>query len=248
LHSAIAMLICLLPLLSAATVDPGAASIKADQAKSDQAKSDQAVENQSLRISDRDVKSATARPTAAGAAAAGTSDLTHVFVALLVVICVILVIRSAAGRLSSMPGGGRAGKLVTVLSRSMISPRQHVLVLQVGNRLLVVGDSAGRMSSLCEISDPDEIAMMVGQTRQARESNADRSAGSFFNLFRRANQPFNEPITAPFNETDALAQTPVEPEKQIDPPEAVSSDEVHGLLDKVRQLQKQFQSTSERIG
>jgi flagellar protein FliO/FliZ len=196
-------------------------------------KADQAVEDSPLRISPSDLKTGQVRTSAAGAAATGAGDLSRIAVALVIVIGVILVLRSAVRHLTSMPGAGRNGKMVTVLSRSLISPRQQVLVLQVGKRLLVVGDSAGRMNPLCEISDPDEIAMMVGQNRQARDANAERNPKSFLNLFRRANEPFEE--------TDALASEG-DAQKPLDPEEAVSSDEMNGLMDKVRMLQEQFRA------
>jgi flagellar biogenesis protein FliO len=194
---------------------------------------DQAMENQSLRISDADSKTESIRATPTGPVSSGAGDLSRIAIALVIVIGVILLLRSGIKHMTAMPGSGRSGKLVTVLSRSVVSPRQQVLVLQVGKRLIVVGDSGGRMTALCEISDPDEIAMMVGQTRQSQDLG-ERNPKSFLNLFRRANEPFTE--------TDALAIRDSEPAKAIDPDEAVSSAEMHGLMEKVRILQEQFRA------
>ena len=202
----------------------------AGQSTQPSANSDQASESQSLRITDSDVRAATVRSSAASATAAGASDLSHIAIALVVVVGLILLLRGLFRHMTAMPGTGRGSKLVTVLSRSVVSPKQQVLVLQVGKRLLVVGDSGGRMSALCEISDPDEIAAMVGQTRTS--SASARATGTFGGLFRRANEPFVE--------TDAVDLTQEEPTSDIDPNDGVSAEEVGGLLDKVRMLQQQF--------
>jgi len=196
------------------------------------AQAEAADENQPLRVSEADSKAVAARTSAT--TASGASDLSRIAIALVIVIGVILLLRSGVRQMTSMPGSGRSGKLVTVLSRSFVSPRQQVLVLQVGKRLIVVGDSAGRMNALCEITDPDEVAMMVGQSLSARSAVAERAAGSFRSLFGRANEPFEE----------VEAMQPQQPEMvpASEPEEAVSGDEVRGLLDKVRMLQQQFKA------
>jgi flagellar biogenesis protein FliO len=222
------LLLVLMPVmaLAQATQPVVPANHATDQA------ADQLTEQQPLRISESDIHTVTARAATPGTKVSNYSDLSRIGIALLIVIGIILLLRAAFRQMTSLPGGGRGSKMVTVLSRSSVSPRQQVLVLQVGKRLLVVGDSGGRMHSLCEISDPDEIAMMIGQTRSAREAIAERNPASFMNLFRRASEPFSE--------TEALALGPDDSAKQIDPNEGVSSEEMNGLMDKVRMLQEQF--------
>jgi flagellar biogenesis protein FliO len=195
------------------------------------AQTDQAVENESLKAGETDAtKPAALRATTTGSSNA--SDLMHIVFALAIVISLILLLRTGVRRMTSLPGS-RAGKLVTVLSRSMISPRQQILVLQVGNRLLVVGDSGGAMSPLCEMTDPDEIASLIGQTRQSTDASPERKT-SFGNIFRRAAEPFsdieNDPDSSPAD--DAV--------KSQNPPEAVSAEEVGGLMEKIRLLQQQY--------
>jgi flagellar biogenesis protein FliO len=217
------ILIFLLLALSAWT-----SGVAAGQTTQPAPASDQALEDQPLRVTDSEVRAATIHSAGSSAFTTGTSDLSHIAIALLVVICLILLLRAGFRHLTNGAGVGRGTKLVTVLSRSILSPKQQVLVLQVGKRLLVVGDSGGHMSSLCEISDPDEIAALVGQTRQT--SSAPKAA--FGSLFRRANEPFGD--------TDALQSPAEESTGEINPDDAVSAEEVGGLLDKVRMLQQQF--------
>jgi flagellar biogenesis protein FliO len=188
---------------------------------------DQAIEGQSLRISDSDVKAATARPAASATIGTTNTDLTRIFVALLAVIGLILLLRAVYRRVSGV-AGAHGGRLVTVLSRSFISPKQQVLVLEVGNRLLVVGDSGGHMNSLCEITDPDEIATLIGRSKSAA---AMRASGAFASVFRRESESFEQSVTPAEVDNIQNGETP---------DEGVSTTEIGGLLDKVRQLQQQF--------
>jgi flagellar biogenesis protein FliO len=224
------VLLCLL------AIKPAAGQAARPSTQSAISKSDAIAEAEPLRLSESDLKAAAARRSSN--VTAGTSDLSRIAIALVIVIGVILLLRSGVRQMTATAIAGRSGKLVTVLSRSMVSPRQQVLVMQVGKRLIVVGDSAGRMNTLCEISDPDEVAMLIGQSMQAKLAVAERAVGSFRSLFGRANEPFEE--------VDAMQSQP-EPQtnesaRVIDPNDAVTGEEVRGLLDKVRMLQQQFKA------
>jgi flagellar protein FliO/FliZ len=186
---------------------------------------DQTAESQVLRITDSDVQAATARPGAGSTVASSSGDLIRLVIALAAVIGLILLLRAGYRRLSGAGLGG-TGKLVTVLSRSFISPKQQVLVLEVGKRLLVVGDSGGHMSSLCEITDPDEIAALIGRSRA---TSAAKAKTAFAGVFRKANESFDD---------QAVVEEPSE--EATAPDDAVSTEEIGGLLDKVRLLQQQF--------
>ncbi len=89
-----------------------------------------------------------------------------------------------------LPTGPKANPAIKMLSRSILSPKQQLMLLQVGKRLIVVGDSGGNMNALCEISDPDEVAALVGEIKQDRPESV---AKSFRSLFGRAKEPFDEP-------------------------------------------------------
>jgi flagellar biogenesis protein FliO len=209
--------------------------------------SDLTSESQPLRISESEIPTVNARPAAGTTASSNASDLSRIAFALVSVIGLILLLRAVYRHLSAMPGVGRGSKLVTVVSRSILSPKQQVLVLSVGRRLLVVGDSGGQMNALCEISDPDEIASLMGQASGQRSVIARENAGLFRSVFRRANDRFGG------------GEIPVEPADNTggepeDAPAALglntgdeaNSLEVGGLIDKVRMLQQQFHDARER--
>ena len=154
-------------------------------------------------------------------------ELSHVALALLVVIAIIFGLRAVARRLALVPTVGRSGRGVRLLSRTVLSPKQQVLLLQVGRRVVVVGDAgAAGMRPLCEITDPDEVASLIGDARAAEASVP--ATRSFSSLFRRATEPF-EGGTAD-RDTPAIAPAA--------PPDVPS--DVVGLLAKVRGLRQQF--------
>ncbi len=94
---------------------------------------------------------------------------------------------AAARKLS----GGRIGfastarapsGLVEVLARYPIAPRQHLLVLKLDRRVLVLSQSAGGrgqasgLSTLTEITDPEEVASILLKTR---DDEGDSIAAKF---------------------------------------------------------------------
>jgi flagellar biogenesis protein FliO len=120
------------------------------------------------------------------------SDVPRVLLALAIVVALILLLRWGGRRLFGLPGGGRASHAVQVLSRSPLTPRQQVVLLKVGRRVLVVADNGSQMNSLCQITDPDEVAGLVGQLRSEKGSatGLGAGAGAFGGLFGRSRKSF----------------------------------------------------------
>jgi flagellar protein FliO/FliZ len=154
------------------------------------------------------------------------SDLQRVGLALAIVIGAIFLLRWVARKMFLLPaaGAGRANKGVKVLSRSILAPKQQLLLLQVGKRVLVVGDSAGHMSALCEITEPDEVAALVGEVTQDQPA----SKRSFGKLFGQAKEPFDAAAAADMN---------IEPATEL----GISDHaDIGGLMEKIRGMQRQF--------
>lgn len=84
--------------------------------------------------------------------------------ALGVVVGVVLLTRWAMGRLSGRVSvsGGRSP--VEVISRTAVAPRNHVILLKVGQRIVVANDSPTGMRTLTEIIDPEEVALLLAET------------------------------------------------------------------------------------
>lgn len=159
-------------------------------------------------------------------------DYPRVLAALGIVIGLIFVMRWF-GRLFFPAATGRGkSRAVEVLSRSPLSPKQQVMLLRVGQRLLVVGDSGSQMNPLCEITDPDEVAALVGQLRDEKMQIPKRAFGT---LFGRSRQAFEAEEPAPNAGHNELR----EPEEN-DAPVASAREELSGLRDRVRLLAEQF--------
>ncbi len=159
----------------------------------------------------------------------------RVAIALAAVVALIFVLRSIARRFFDMPGAQRSSRAVQVLSRSIISPKQHILLVQIGRRVLVVGDSGGQMNSLCQITDGEEIAALVGQVREEKLACSAKLFGSFFN---RARERLDEDEP---EENDSVASDDQTPEIPEDDSSLVSTrEELTGLMEKVRLVSRQF--------
>lgn len=129
----------------------------------------------------------------------GTSglDLARLMAAMGIVLALILLARWGAQKL--MPGTRpNAPGPISVVSRTVIGPRQQLLLIRVGGKLLLVSDSAGTMSRLTEITDADEIAILLGSTsRPATEPDQESDLGElptpnrgFGKWFGRARETF----------------------------------------------------------
>jgi flagellar biogenesis protein FliO len=224
--------------LLAMCLSAAAASAQSTQPAYDKAAAT-ALENTALNFDPAAVRAAAPRAGSPSASlVSGSADLSRMALALLAVIGVIFALRWGARRMSLVPGADRSGA-IKVISRSIVSPKQQVLMLQVGKRLVIVGDSAGQMHPLCEITDPDEVAALIGGSRQEANALAERNPKSFSSLFTRAAEPF-EADRAP--EVPALAVSE-ESIQNIEPVRDIDNEDVGSLLDKVRVLRQQFRQT-----
>jgi flagellar biogenesis protein FliO len=183
-----------------------------------------------------------ATQSATGSALVGSSSsssdpfsVTRVTLALGAVVSLILVFRWGARRF--MPGGVTSGhsRAVQVISRTIISPKQQLMLVKVGRRLVLVANSAAGMNAICEIRDEQEVADLLGQVSADQGDSVTRAFGS---LFRREEDKFSspdgEPEAAP-GRPDNLARDPEE-EAAI----GSTRDELSGLMEKVRFVSKQF--------
>jgi flagellar biogenesis protein FliO len=75
----------------------------------------------------------------------------------------------------SMPGLGKAAAQgpIQILSQAPLGNRGIVYVLRCGPRVLVVGATNNQLTTLAEITDPDEIDQF-GQLDRARPSRSHR--------------------------------------------------------------------------
>jgi flagellar biogenesis protein FliO len=155
-------------------------------------------------------------------------DTRRLVLALAIVLAAIFVSHQVWKRVG-MPGAPRASGALQVVSRLTVAPRQQVLLIRVGRRLVLVGNSGTQMNPLCEIDDAEEAALLLGQTAVEREGSMTTS---FNAVLGGEEKEFEEQLR------------PQPPAAPVDPEEeaalATTREEISGLMDKVRGLSKQF--------
>lgn len=170
-------------------------------------------------------------------------DLPKVAGALALVLGLIFALRWLLKRSMNTAGLPGATNVLQVLTRTPLAPRQQVLLLRVGRRLLVVADCNGQLNSLSELCDPDEVAALVGQLRDEKLTAASGAFGNLLGRWRRAADADEEveeefPRVAP--------DVPERPADEAADDTSVESarTELSGLVERVRLLSNQFKRTS----
>jgi flagellar biogenesis protein FliO len=80
------------------------------------------------------------------------------------------------------------GGVLRIVARASVSPKHSVALVYVGNRFVLIGVCGDRVSSLCEISDPDEVARLAARTG----ASVKRDAGGFDDLLLREESDYRE--------------------------------------------------------
>jgi flagellar biogenesis protein FliO len=164
-----------------------------------------------------EIRRTAAASSASSASNASGPSATRVALSLAAVLALIMILFIAGRRF--LPRGSlgqHAGGAVQVLARTIIAPKQRVILLQVGRRILVVADGGGPLNTLCEITDADEAAALIGQLQSERGgSSFSTSLSSAMERFRAA-----------------------EPEPARDPQPSVDAvrEEIEGLAKRVRRM------------
>jgi len=183
-------LLILFTLLTAwsASADPVAAPV---------VESDRFAETQIHR------ETSTALPATSPSAPANSSvntpelDLTRVVVSLATVVALIFGLRWISRKMFPSAAQPSNPLAVRILARCPISPRQNILLLHIGRRVLVVGDTGGNLASLGEITDADEIAALIAQTKS--EVAGRNPLGAMFARARKndENEMGHESVSVP---------------------------------------------------
>ena len=135
------------------------------------------------------------RKIQSGAHTGGWSDWWRTLAALAVVVGLIFLLRFVLRNVRGPAGGARSGA-IQVLARATVAPRQQVIVVRVGSRVLVLGSGPGGLVSLCQLTDPEEVAHLAGALEQGR---GEPLAG----LFRRKTTTPGQEDESDLGESDA---------------------------------------------
>jgi flagellar biogenesis protein FliO len=166
--------------------------------------------------------------------ASGPLDIRRVAIALGIVLGLVFICRWAARWMFPSVVAGRSSQVMKVLSRTVIAPKQQLLLIQVGRRLVLVGDCGQQMSALAEITEPDEVASLLGQLRA--DPPVTQSANPFAPLLGRAQQRFEDLPVPPIDESEDGAELAIAGVDQ-------TRGELSGLTEKIRLLSRQLGKT-----
>jgi flagellar biogenesis protein FliO len=164
------------------------------------------------------------RRSASASSASNSSgpSATRVALSLAAVLALIVVLYFTSRRFLprsalAKHGGGGA---VQVLARTAISPKQRIILLQVGRRILVVADGGATLTTLSEITDANEAAALIGQLQ------LEKPGGSFSAALSGAMEKFRAAQTS--------AATPPTSSPEPQPNLASMRQEIEGLAQRVR--------------
>ena len=192
---------------------------------------------------------ASTQPASAAAPVASVApklELPKVAGALAVVLGLAFVLRAVLRRVFPAVSSAGATHAIQVLSRTVLAPRQQLMLVRVGRRLVVVGDSGGQMTALSEITDPDEVASLVGQVKDEKLSAAGATFGGLLGRVRGMDVATDVPPREAVNDEPGALNPGVRPNGEDEEEDAEISStrrELDGLLEKVRLISHQFKGT-----
>jgi flagellar biogenesis protein FliO len=64
---------------------------------------------------------------------------------------------------------GREGTLIRTVARATLTPKHSVALLHLPRRFVLVGIGPDRVTPLCDIRDPEEVAALIARTAPAAE-------------------------------------------------------------------------------
>jgi flagellar biogenesis protein FliO len=141
--------------------------------------------------------------------------------ALAVVLALIFVLRGVLARWAGRSAAGINSPVVEVLHRTALAPRQHLVLIRLGARVLLVNESASGLRTLATIRDPQEVADLLANLSAGKPSSA---SSGFHDLMRR--------VIGSQGEQEALAQEGDDREGQVDS----ARDELSGLASRLRAM------------
>lgn len=156
-------------------------------------------------------------------------SMTRVLTSLAVVLGVIFAMKYAGKRFLGLPSSGSGGGAIQVLARTMLGPKQQLVLVRLGGRVLLLSHGGNQVNTLTQIDDPEEVARIMGQLSR-------KPGPSFTSFFGRAHETYEEPQVEdqPEQELAEGMQAPAEPEL------ASTRDEIGGLMEKVRSLSRAY--------
>lgn len=146
--------------------------------------------------------------------------LLNTLAALGVTIGLMLVLRALVLRSTGRSTSKVNASVVEVLSRTTLAPRNQVMLLRVGQRVLVVSESTNGVQLLADIHEPEEVAALLTTVNAGRPGSQSKN---FDQVFRSLSEQYQDEQQVAQDDGD-------EAEQAFDR----TRDRVSGLLAKLR--------------
>ena len=119
--------------------------------------------------------------------------------ALAIVVVLIFLARLLLRRASGQAGPSGGGGPVEILTRRQAGPKQQLMLVRLGERLILVGAGPGGFAALSEVTDAREVERLM-------QSAAEDRRGTFAGMLRRRGTQLAPP---PECQAKASQETPV---------------------------------------
>lgn len=134
-------------------------------------------------------------PTSPSSLAAKRSWLWDSLGALALVLLAVFAVRALLRRYAAsgvpLP---RAPGAIEVLARTGVGPRQQVLLLKIGQRILVVGQTPTELSPLAEMAEAEEVAEILAAVERARPGSASQGFAQWLRRFHGEHARWHQPM------------------------------------------------------
>jgi flagellar biogenesis protein FliO len=194
-------------------------------------------------------------PSTRGSANTGSTDtgLGRSILAFGAVIGLILLMKPIGRKLLGATATAKPSRVMQVVTRCPLTPKQQLLMIRIGQRLVVVGDSGTQLTALCQITDADEVASITGALQREPAAGIPKTFQGLFGKARNAYEDESSTSTDPDPGMDRRSANSaragllashhnrdVDPDSgtdgEIDPNLESTRDEIRGLSDTIRGL------------
>jgi flagellar biogenesis protein FliO len=121
------------------------------------------------------------------------NEMLRVIIALAVVIGLLLAVRVMLRKGVGIGGvAGRPSGVLQILARFPIARGQSLVVLQLGRRIVLLHQSSAGMRTLSEVTDPDEVANLLGRMEAGSSGREAERFGSLLKRFQMEHERLGE--------------------------------------------------------
>jgi len=136
----------------------------------------------------------------------GGNDIVQVVGALAIVITLLVAFRFIMVRASSVLNGGRPSGVLEILARYPVARGQHLSLIKLGRRVLLVHQAGSSMTTLTEVTDATEVAALLSRIEAGSSGRDAERFRSLLNQYQREQETLSR--RKPSEQTSGRTDTP----------------------------------------